>query len=816
MSIKNKFNFFANLNNWLDKTINIKRTSTGVEDDNGSIYKDLGIKLFLFISLLVFLSFLFPSGISFQYANLKTGMIAPEKIEAPFTFPILKTEEELKEERNHVMRSVEGIFKKDSLAYEIEIIKFANLLHEFTQLYKKDMDLQNVVLEADTISENYKTQMDSIIYDWKIKYGLILNRRNLKTMYKLEQDKKLNAFQFKIDQFFKDVYEKGIINIPRYNLLSENILVISGKKEEVLKKEQYYPLSDAVASIKRRGSEIFKDADVITMLIPIVEAFCKPNLYYQPDLTKTKQEEAIQGVALSKGFIYEEQLIIDKGEIVTPELYNTLHSLSLAQAEKGLLLANKREWLFKIGIYIVSALLLGIFCLYIYIYRSHTFKNNQMLFLIYLIFILQFGINFLFVKVLDFSPLTMPIILLPMMLTMLVDSRTAFTGVFVAAFFTAAIVGMDIYYAFYTITTGVAVIFSTRRLRRRADSIKAVITVFLVYAITYLSLGFLRFAAFTDLIQELMLPLVSTVAFMFIFYMVIPVFEKMFDLVTDITLLELSNLNSPLLKRLSVEAPGTFHHSLIMGNLAEAAAEKIDANPLLARVGCYYHDIGKMERPEYFVENQMGAMNRHESLQPNMSALILENHVKIGLKLAEKYKIPSVVKQFIPEHHGTTRMEYFYHKAKEMAEDKELDDREFRYPGPKPRSQETAIAMLADGIEAAARSLKNPSPGKIRQLVSELVNKKFADGELENCNLTLHNLHLIKEALVPLLIGIHHSRVEYPKEGKIDGKESQNEKPDLDENEIKNLENQIQEEKLNEKIKIKESKNIKSLNKEKE
>ncbi len=734
------------------------------DEEQPKPYRDLIIKLALFISLLIFLGFLFPSGVSFQYANLKVGMITPEKIVAPFTFPILKTEDELQEERNHVMQTVEDVFKKDTLTYEIELIKFANLVQELERVAKKKDGIAAALLQEDSLSAKMRISVDSILYDLKIKYGLILNVRNLKTFFTLIRDKKLNAFEFQLNQFLHQVYGKGIIDVPRYKLLSEKIRVIIGDKEVVKEPDEFFHLSEATSSIKRRSSRIFKKKEAVELVIPFIEAFCKPNLYFQPELTAQRRKEAVKKVPLSKGFIYEDQLIIDKGEVVTPETYNILNSLAVAQAEKGILGASAGVWLNKLGIYTISLLLLLIFVLYLYIYRSRTFKDNKLLLLIYLIFMFQFAINFLFINILGWPHRSMPIMLLPIMLAMLIDSRTAFTATFIAAFFTAAMVGMDIYFALYTITTGIASIFATRRIRKRSDSIRAVLIVFVVYALTYLSLGFLRFASITELLKELVIPLVITGSFMFISYMLISVLEKLFDLVTDITLLELSDLNSPLLKKLSVESPGTFHHSLIMGNLAEAAAEKIDANPLLARVGCYYHDIGKMEMPEYFVENQMGAMNRHESLQPNMSALILSNHVKNGIKLAEKYNLPSAVKNFIPEHHGTSRMEYFYHKAKEMSGDKEPDDADFRYPGPKPQSKETAIAMLADGIEAAVRSLKNPIPGKIRQMVNELVNKKFAEGELEQCDLTLKDLQVIKEAFIPILLGIHHHRIEYPKD----------------------------------------------------
>jgi len=245
-------------------------------------------------------------------------------------------------------------------------------------------------------------------------------------------------------------------------------------------------------------------------------------------------------------------------------------------------------------------------------------------------------------------------------------------------------------------------------------------------------------------------------------FLLIGIFERLFDVTTDITLLELSDLNHPLLKRLSVKAPGSFHHSILVANLAEAGAEAIRANSLLTRVGCYFHDIGKMLKPEYFVENQMGGINKHDNLSPHMSALILSNHVKEGMKLADKHKIPKAVKQFIPEHHGTSLMSYFYHKLLESSDEKEVNESSFRYPGPKPHSKETAIAMLADTVEAASRTLNNPTPQRIRNQVDTLVEKKIGEGQLDECDLTLNQIKQIKEAFVPILTGIHHGRIEYP------------------------------------------------------
>ena len=243
---------------------------------------------------------------------------------------------------------------------------------------------------------------------------------------------------------------------------------------------------------------------------------------------------------------------------------------------------------------------------------------------------------------------------------------------------------------------------------------------------------------------------------------ILPFFEAIFSITTDITLLELSDLNHPLLKRLAFEAPGTYHHSMIVGTLSEAATKAIGGNPLLARVGAYFHDIGKIEIPEYFVENQMGLKSKHEQLTPSMSSIILSSHVKKGRILGEESDVPDNVLNFIEEHHGTMIQSYFYSKAIEMGMD-EMSADKFRYPGPKPQIRETGIAMLADAVEAASRTLDDPKPARINNLIQRIINDRFESGELDECPLTLRDLAKIKEAFSQILIGTFHQRITYPK-----------------------------------------------------
>ena len=240
----------------------------------------------------------------------------------------------------------------------------------------------------------------------------------------------------------------------------------------------------------------------------------------------------------------------------------------------------------------------------------------------------------------------------------------------------------------------------------------------------------------------------------------LPYLETVFGITSSIRLLELSNPNHPLLRKLLLEAPGTYHHSMMVGNLGEAAAEAVGADPLLTRVGSQYHDIGKTKRPYFFVENQFSGVNPHDKISPTLSTLIITSHVKDGVEMARQHKLPKVLVDFIREHHGTDLVKYFYHRAKESGQDVSEDD--FRYPGPKPQSKETAIVMLADSVEAAVRSMPKPTPGRIEGLVRKIIKERLADGQLDESNITLRDLDLIADAFVKVLTGMYHHRVEYP------------------------------------------------------
>ncbi|MCP4724861.1 MAG: HDIG domain-containing protein, partial [bacterium] len=317
----------------------------------------------------------------------------------------------------------------------------------------------------------------------------------------------------------------------------------------------------------------------------------------------------------------------------------------------------------------------------------------------------------------------------------------------------------------YTLSGGAAAILTVRRIRNRSQYLKTVLYVIITYTAVLYIIGMMRFIQVSDISWTVLkFGLPNAIFSPLITLGFIALFEIVFGVATDMTLLELSDQNRPLLRDLAIKAPGTYHHSIVIGNLSESAAEAIGANSLLARVGCYYHDIGKTVKPEYFIENQPDSMKKHEALAPSMSSLIISSHVREGIEIADKFKLPEVIKDFIMQHHGTGKISFFYEKAIEKSGDKNINPADYSYPGPKPLTKETGIVMLADSVEAATRALKDPSPSRIKERVNSVIEKRFREGQLDSCELTFKDLRQIADRFIKILTGMFHVRLEYPDE----------------------------------------------------
>ncbi|HWQ68655.1 MAG TPA: HDIG domain-containing protein [Patescibacteria group bacterium] len=428
-----------------------------------------------------------------------------------------------------------------------------------------------------------------------------------------------------------------------------------------------------------------------------------------------------------------------------------------------------------LGICLLVGFLLGSLYLYIWTLQPKPLRQPKSLFLLTSVILLTAAIarSFFFflpsvhqalpnvpASAIEYS---IPVAIGGLLLAILFNSRLAFAGALAISILTALLAADGFRFFLYSLVSSLAAIFALVGRKDRSILLKAGMAVGLANLYSVLAWSLLS-GSTERLGFYLLCGLVGGLFVAVLSLGVLPLFEYLFEVATDFRLLELCNLNHPLLKEMILKAPGTYHHSVMVGTLAEAAAEAIGANTMLCRVGAYYHDIGKITKPSYFVENQQNVRSRHDKLGPNLSSLVIVSHVKAGVELGRTYGLPPAVLEMIPQHHGTRLTIFFYHKAKgtEESDQGEVHEEKFRYPGPKPQTKEAAILMLADAVEAASRTLTDPTPGRFQVLVAKIVNAVFVDGQLRECELTFSELRLIEESFVRILCGIYHRRVEYP------------------------------------------------------
>ncbi len=387
-------------------------------------------------------------------------------------------------------------------------------------------------------------------------------------------------------------------------------------------------------------------------------------------------------------------------------------------------------------------------------------------------------VSFLITLVFKLSGYAIPVIGFAILVTLLFDNlELSLLFVLFMSTLSASLEGQDFEIGISFLCAGIAASIFSFRIRRRSQIIKAGLFAGLVqFAIIFILESIQGRSHFfsPDYLEILVTCVGSGILFSILVIGILPIFEFIFEVVTNISLLELSDFNHPLLRRMILEAPGTYQHSLIVANLAEAASDAIGANSLLARVGAYYHDIGKILKPQYFVENQIPYRDVHRDLKPSISKLIITNHVKDGVELAKKYRLNPRIIDFIQQHHGRSLVYYFYQRAKELEPEKKDIEEEYRYPGPKPQSKEVAIVALADTLEAVSRTLEDPTPSRIEELVKEVVRRKFLEGELDESELTLKDLDKITKAFIRILTAVFHARINYPKDENSDKKSAKN------------------------------------------
>jgi len=478
----------------------------------------------------------------------------------------------------------------------------------------------------------------------------------------------------------------------------------------------------------------------------------KVNMVYDQEATEKEQREAMQAVEPVR--IVRNQILIEKGTKVTEEQLELMKEL-------GLLVQDRRVNVgILLGSVLVVAILESVLAFSIYFFHRKLYDNNLELLLLILIIlctlIVTLGANVI-------SNYMIPLAAGSILISILINPFIAIVSSLVMSMAAGIMLAGDFTFSLIAFVGSIAGIYSTIKVSQRSDLTKAGGIIGCVNFVLIVGLGLVNNNnnIWTLLIQGAW-GFIGGVLASVLAIGVLPFLEAAFGITTSIKLLELSNPNQPLLRKLMIDAPGTYHHSIIVGNMAEAAAHAIGADGLLARVGANYHDVGKLKRPYFFIENQLTSENPHDKLNPSLSALIITSHVKDGIAIAREYNLPSNIIDFIAQHHGDTILSYFYKKATENNREENVEEASFRYEGPKPQSREVAIVMLADSCEAAVRSMKDPTVGKIEGLIRQIIKDKLDDGQLDECDLTLKDLDMIAKTFSKILAGVFHTRIDYP------------------------------------------------------
>ncbi len=728
-----------------------KRVGALFNGESDNIYVKVGIA----VVLVVFIAMMFPHGESTEHTYVLGSVWAEQDVVAPFAFPIYKNLRVYEKERLDAARSVFPVFERNETVEKTQLDHLQTLWNKL----QAATDAHRLMTKSSSMNDSleYRKAIKSIPFTCSDKQLIIIDN--------IERHQ--HRFVETQHEILTDILSRGILDWQTLKLSDTIIALRKGTSETLLLTKNLYTVHSALEAFEHRMNEAFKDSEVKEIGRLIAHAVLKPNVLLSVHATNQSIQLAVDNVPRTLGYVLEHETIIRKNDRITEEAKLKLESYERSKIERG---AQTNEWRHWLGIVLHVMLLLGIYGFYLYVFRKKIFYNDGKLAIIAMLLLMESYVAYLSLQ-LDLNLPLQYLIVVPaasMLLTIIFDSRVGFYGTVTIAFMIAAIRGNDYSIAIISFVAGTLGSYTVRDIRHRTQIFRSVIFVFLGYALSITALSIERFETLPTTLTALTFAFANSVISTVLTYGLLLLFERVFGVTTDLTLQELSNFNHPLLRELSEKAPGTFHHSVTIGTLAESAAEAIGANAILARVGSYYHDIGKMQKPEYFMENLAGSPNKHNRLKPRMSALIIAAHVKEGIELGRERGLPKVILDFIPQHHGTTRISYFFDKALKQAVKRppkgSINEADYRYPGPKPQTKETGIVMLADSVEATTRALEELTPHKLELTIDTTIKKRFLEGQLDECELTLRDLSNIREAFLKILLGVHHQRIQYPAE----------------------------------------------------
>ncbi|MCD6112727.1 MAG: HDIG domain-containing protein [Bacteroidales bacterium] len=673
-------------------------------------------KYFLFtVTVLILLSF-FPKNLKFKYEFQKGKPWQHEDLIAPFDFAILKSDAEIKVEKKEILKNLHPYFK-----------------------YIKDTSDQN----KNKLIKNFNLK-------WDEKYP---NKDSNNYLKNLNREVCVSIYDTILSKGIIEVH-KTIENKPddyNINILKNNV----AEKKEL---KDLFTIHSANIYIQK----VLKEHDNIdvTLLTRLLTNCIIQNVKYDENLTLKAKQAALNKISLSHGMIQKGEKIISKGDIISNNKFQILYSLKKDYENQ---IGNSSDYhLILTGQIILVLIIITVFILFLLFFRKDIFYSNKKLILILFTIILTVFMTKITVKYNPSLIYLVPICLVPIVIRSFFDTNLALFVTIITIVLIGLIVPNSFEFIFLQLITGIVTILSIVKLQNRSQFFLTSVLIFLSYSLIYTALSLIQQGNFED-IKYINYGLFAISSILTLFsYPLIFLYEKLFGFITDVTLMELSDSNSKLLRQLSMKAPGTFQHSLQVSNLAEEAIYKIGGNSLLIRTGALYHDIGKMDMPMYFIENQSSGTNPHDDHTYAESAKIIISHVIKGIEMAKKYKLPEKIIDFIRTHHGTRKVEYFYTLQKKYFPDEPINEDDFSYNGLLPFSKETAILMMADSVEAASRSIKEPDEQKINDLVDNIIDKQIQEKQFINSDITFKDITKVKNVFKKRLLNIHHIRIEYP------------------------------------------------------
>ena len=676
---------------------------------------DLFGKIVLFALMIGVLITIFPREGKFRYEYQKGKPWQHADLIAPVDMAILKPEAELQNEINEALKESRPYFKRD---HEVVASQTNNLINSFNKLKDKgneSLDFRN------------SEQLDPL------------------------------AFMLEIMDF---IYTRGVIGLTseiENKPADFEIFEVDGNQATKKPISEYFTIRTAGQYINTKTSQ---GSNVPIAIRELLLNTLRQNIIYDAANTKRAQDAMINEIPETRGMIQSGEKIISRGELVNSEKFQILESLRRDYQSK--LGSDFQYEKILLGQFILIGLTVVVFILFMLSFRRDIFTDNQKMLMLLLVILMMVSAASVTIKAQPDLLQLLPFCLVPIIVRVFYDTRIAFFVHVITLILTGFMVPSGFEFLFQQLTAGVIAIISVAEFRRRSQFFLTALAVFATYSLVYIGMLLIQDGSIQNINYTLFLLYGGSAALTLFSYPLIFLFEKLFGQVTDVTLMELSDTNSPLLRQLSLHAPGTFQHSMQVANIAESAIYEIGGNTLLVRTGALYHDIGKMDMPMYFIENQLSEMNPHDELSYEESAKIIISHVVKGIEKAKKHKLPEVLIDFIRTHHGTRMAEYFYNRQKIDFPGKDLNEADFRYPGPPPFSKETSVLMMADSVEAASRSMKSYTAESISSLVETIIDKQIEMKQFVNSDLTLKDITRIKKILKKKLMSIYHVRIEYP------------------------------------------------------